>query len=323
MKNMIQIPEEQAAEMLDIKTGMKAVREAYLACGRGEMYPGGRIAMPLALEGTAGQWLTAVCTEQPYFGAKFSAVFPDNRKNNMPTDQSTISLYSNINGEQLALIGANYLTALKTGSGAGVATDLLARPDACRLGIIGTGTQAYTQVLAIQEVRPLTELRVYDMAPERMEAFEQRILAVQNRPYKIIFCGSGNECVAESDIVCTVTPSRRPVFDAEALQPGTHLNAIGSFTPFMQELPEGAVQKAAFVVTEHVDGLWEAAGDLLIPYEKGMITREKVRGSVGDVLTGKVPGRQSAAEITLYESVGSCVLDVAIAIAVYSQAKKS
>ena len=317
MKHMIVIPEEKAAAAIDMKTALATVRNAHLACGKGEMYPGGRIAMPLGRGESSGQWLTAVCTEQPFFGFKFSAVFPDNPKRGMPTDQSTISLFSAINGEQLALIGANHLTALKTGAGAGVATDLLARKDARHLGIVGTGTQAFTQVLAIQEVRELEELRVFDMAADRMDAFASRIAAVQNRPYQIIPCGSGNECVAGSDIVSTVTPSRKPVFDADALQPGTHLNAIGSFTPFMQEIAEEAVQKASFVVTEHVDGLWAAAGDILIPFEKGLITRDKVRGSVGDLLAGKLPGRSDHAEITMYESVGSCVLDLAIAIAVY------
>ena len=320
MKNMIIIPEEQAAGMLDIQTCLDTVRDAYRACVKGEMYPGDRIAMPLIGE-NSGQWLTAVCTREPFFGFKFSAVFPGNPKLGMPTDQSTISLFSAVNGEQLALIGANYLTALKTGSGAGVATDLLARTDACRLGIVGTGTQAFTQVLAIQEVRQLKELRIFDMSQERMDAFAERIAKAQNHPYEIIKCTSGNDCVAGSDIVCTVTPSRKPVFDAAALQPGTHLNAIGSFTPFMQEIAEETVQKASFVVTEHVDGLWAAAGDILIPYEKGLITRDKVRGSVGDVLVGSIPGRKDAQEITMYESVGSCVLDTAIAIAVYKKAK--
>ena len=267
MKNMIIIPEEQAAGMLDIQTCLDTVRDAYRACVKGEMYPGDRIAMPLIGE-NSGQWLTAVCTREPFFGFKFSAVFPGNPKLGMPTDQSTISLFSAVNGEQLALIGANYLTALKTGSGAGVATDLLARTDACRVGIVGTGTQAFTQVLAIQEVRQLKELRIFDMSQERMDAFAERIAKAQNHPYEIIKCTSGNDCVAGSDIVCTVTPSRKPVFDAAALQPGTHLNAIGSFTPFMQEIAEETVQKASFVVTEHVDGLWAAAGDILIPMRK-------------------------------------------------------
>lgn len=321
MKNMLVIPEEQAAGVLTMQDSIAAVRDAYLACARGEMYPGGRIAMPVSGEKNSGQWLTAVCTKIPIFGSKFSAVFPDNPKRGMPTDQSTISLYSAENGEQLALIGANYLTALKTGASAGVATDLLARPDACRLGIIGTGTQAFTQVLAIQAVRPLTQLRIYDMSEARMDAFAERIRAVQNSPYPIILCKDANDCVQGADIVCTVTPSRKPVFDADALQPGTHLNAIGSFTPYMQEIAEETVQKASFVFTEHVDGLWAAAGDILIPYEKGMIGKDKVRGSLGDLLAGKLNGRQNDSEITMYESVGSCVLDVALAIAVYRQAK--
>lgn len=319
MKNMMIIPEEKAAGILDISTCIDTVREAYRSCVKGEMYPGDRIAMPLVGE-NSGQWLTAVCTKEPFFGFKFSAVFPGNPKIGMPTDQSTISLFSSVNGEQLALIGANYLTALKTGSGAAVATDLLARKDACHLGIIGTGTQAFTQVLAIQKVREIKELRIFDLSAERAKAFAERIAPVRNRPYQIISCSSGEECVAASDIVCTVTPSRKPVFDAAALQPGTHLNAIGSFTPFMQEISEETVQKASFVVTEHVDGLWAAAGDILIPLEKGLISRDKVRGSVGEVLVGAIDGRTDEQEITMYESVGSCVLDVAIAIAVYRKA---
>ena len=310
MKNMMVIPEEQAAGVLNMQACLNTVREAYRACDKGEMYPGDRIVMPVAGDKNMGQWLTAVCTKQSFFGFKFSATFPDNIHHGMPCVQSTVSLFSAVNGEQLALIGADYLTALKTGAGAGVATDLLARKDACRLGIIGTGTQAYAQVLAIQEIRELKELRIYDMSQERMEAFAQRITAIRNRPYEIILCGSGNECV---------TPSRTPVFDAAALQPGTHLNAIGSFTPEMQEISAETVQEAAFVVTEHVSGLWAAAGDILIPYEQGLISRDKVRGSVGDVLVGNVPGRGSGEEITLYESVGSCVLDVAISIAVYNR----
>lgn len=322
MKNMIMIPEEQAAQAIDMKTALAVVREAYLACDRGEMYPGGRIVMPVSGETNFGQWLTAVCTRLPFFGTKFSATFPGNIQCGLPCVQSVISLYSTQNGEQLALIGADYLTALKTGAGAGVATDLLARKDACRLGIIGTGLQAYSQVLAIQEVRELKQLFIFDRTPERMDAFAEKIAAVQNAPYEIVKCESSGQCVANSDILCTVTPSHTPVFDTADLQPGTHLNAMGSFTPVMQEVEAETVQKASFVVTEHVEGLWAAAGDILIPLEKGLITRDKVHGSVGDVLVGKLPGRQNDAEITMYESVGSCVLDVAIAIAVYNKAKK-
>lgn len=322
MKQILLISEEQAMQTLDMDACLDVVRRAFIRYHKGEMYPGGRIAMPLGGE-NAGQWLTAVCTEQPYFGFKFSAVFPNNKQCGMPCDQSTISLFSSVNGEQLALIGANYLTALKTGAAAGVATDVCANKDAGSLGIIGTGYQAYTQVMAIERVRRLRELRLYNRSASRMEEFARRIAETQSYPYDIVQCSSANACVEGADIVCTATPSRTPVFDTQALQPGTHINAIGSFTPEMQELPEGAVQRASYIVTEHTDGLWEAAGDVLIPFEKGLIARDKVRGSVADVLCGNIAGRRTEDEITLYESVGSCVLDIAIAIAVYEACRVS
>ncbi len=315
------IPEAQAAGALTMAECIQAVRTAYLACVDGQTYPGDRVAMPLASEQNSCQWLSAIRLDPPYFGSKFSAVYPGNPARGLPSDQSTISLYSLETGEQLALIGANYLTALKTGASAGVATDLLARPDAACLGVIGTGAQAFTQVLAIQQVRTLERVCIYDQSPERMQAFCARLEPVRSRPYEIVCCESAEGCVAQADILCTTTPSRTPVFDASAVHAGMHINAIGSFTPYMQELPAGAVQQAAFVVTEHVEGLWAAAGDILIPLEQGLIGRDKVRGSVGETLVGKIPGRADPDEITLYESVGSCVLDLALAIAIYEKSE--
>ena len=312
------IPEEVAKDVLNMKKAIATVRDAYWACSRGEMFQGDRIVQNLGTEKNIGQWLTAICTGQPYFGFKFSAVFPDNPKSGMPTDQSTISLFSNENGKQLALIGANYLTALKTGAAAGVATDLLARKDASRLGIVGTGVQAFTQALAMQEVRELTEVRLFDMSEERMDAFINRLEPVKNHDYVIVKCSSGNEAAEQSDIICTATPSKTPVLDANAIQSGTHLNAIGSFARNMQETASETAAKAAFIVTEHVDGLWASGtGDIMEPLEAGLISKEKVLGSVGDILTGKLAGRTDDDQITMYESVGSCVLDLAIAIAVY------
>lgn len=323
MKNILMITEEQAKQTVNMKMAFPIFKMAYEACERGEMYTGGRIVIPIRGEENCGQWLVANCTKTPIFGAKFSSVFPGNIPKGMPSIFSQISLYSAETGELIALIEANYLTAVKTGASAAIATELMARKDASHLGVIGSGVQAFTQVLSIQEIRQLTELRVYDRSPERVEAFVEKIMGVRNNPYKIIKCASANDCVRASDIISTCTTSLAPVFDAEALRPGTHLNAIGSFTPFMQEVDENTVMRASRVVTEHVSGLWEAAGDILIPFNKGLITKEKVTGSVGEMLVGKIPARESDAEITMYESVGSCVLDVAIAIAAYNAFKNS
>lgn len=316
---MLFITEEQVQNVITMSKAILISRKAYTDCVNGSMYAGGRIVLPIRGDENCGQWLVANCIDVPIFGSKFSSIFPANVKRGMLREYAKINLYSAETGELLSIIDANYLTGVKTGASAGIATDLMARKDANRLGVVGTGVQAITQVLAVQEVRELKELRVFDMDSSRMDAFAERVQAVQNRPYKIIKTKTADECVSGSDIVTTCTTALTPVFHSEALNPGTHLNAIGSFKPFMQEIDEGTVIKANKIITEHVDGLWEAAGDILIPYKKGLIGKEKVIGSVGEVLMGKVNGRENKEEITLYESVGSCVLDIAIAIEIYNE----
>ncbi|QIK56989.1 ornithine cyclodeaminase family protein [Erysipelothrix sp. HDW6A] len=319
---MIYITEDQVKEVVNMQMALDVFRQAYLDNVKGLIYTGDRIVMPIIDVENSGQWLTAISESKPYFGSKFSSVFPSNLEIGLPSVISTISLYSNKTGELEALLEANYLTAIKTGGSAGVATDIMARKDANKLGIIGSGLQAFTQVLAIQEVRDLEELYVYDIKPEFVDGFIERIKKVQNRPYKIIAAKSADECVSSSDIICTCTTSHKPVFSASAVKAGTHVNAIGSFTPYMQEIEDELVVKSSRIITEHVDGLWAAAGDIIIPLEKGLITKDKVVGSVGDVLAGTVKARHNDEEITLYESVGSCVLDVAIAIATFEELNK-
>lgn len=317
------ICEEQVKKVMDMNMVLSAIKEAYKNCIEGKMYAGSRIFMPIRGEENVGQWLVANCTNKSYFGSKFSSVFPENIKIGLPSTNSKISLYSAETGELQALVDANYLTAIKTGGSAAIATDLMARKKASKLGVIGTGLQAYSQVLAIQEIRDLDVLYVYDLDAARVTKFIKMIEEIKNKPYAIIASETADGCVAESDIVCTCTTSKKPVFSGSVLKEGTHVNAIGSFTSFMQEIDTETVLKADKVITEHVEGLWEAAGDILIPFNKGKITKEKVYGTVGEVLTGKISGRESEQEVTLYESVGSGVLDIALSIAVYDSLNKS
>ena len=312
------VSEEQVKKVMDMKLVLMAIKEAYADCEAGSVYAGNRIFMPVRGEKNVGQWLAASYPGEGNFGSKFSSVFPENVKIGLPSTISKISLYSSETGEQQALIDANYLTAIKTGGSAAIATDLMARKDAAKLGVIGTGLQAFSQVLAIQEVREISAVYVYDLDASRMGPFIKMLEEIKNRPYPIIPSKSANACVSEADIVCTCTTSLKPVFSGNALKEGTHINAIGSFTSFMQEIDTETVLKADKVITEHIEGLWDAAGDILIPFKEGKITKQKVSGTVGEVLTGKISGRECDREITLYESVGSGVLDIALAIAVYN-----
>ncbi|MEO1771549.1 ornithine cyclodeaminase family protein [Candidatus Enterococcus ferrettii] len=311
------IDETQVKAFLNMENVIEVVNNLYLECSAGQIYAGNRIYMPIRGEENVGQWLVANSLNQPFFGSKFSSVFPNNVTMGLLSTISKISLYSAKTGELQALIDANYLTAIKTGASAAVATDLMARKDASVLSIIGTGLQAFSQVLAIQEVRKLEKVYVYDVVPERIEQFISLLEKEKSHDYPIVAAASGDECAEQAHIICTCTTAKAPVFSGRKLKPGTHVNAIGSFTPFMQEIDEDTVLKASKILTEHVDGLWEAAGDILIPFNEGKITKEDVTGSIGDALTKKVSARDNDNEITLYESVGSGVLDIGLSIYVY------
>lgn len=316
------ISEEQVKTFLNMRNVIEVVKKIYLECVEGQFYAGNRIYMPIRGEENVGQWLVANSLSQPFFGSKFSSVFPNNVTIGLPSTISKISLYSAQTGELQALIDANYLTAIKTGASAAVATDLMARKDASVLAVIGTGLQAYSQVLAIQEVRSLEKLYVYDVVPERIKQFISLLEKEKNQPYQIVAASSADACVEQADIICTCTTAKQPVFSGKKLKAGAHVNAIGSFTPFMQEIDEATVLKSSKILTEHVEGLWEAAGDILIPFNEGKITKDKVNGSLGDALSGKISARDNEKEITLYESVGSGVLDIGLSIYVYQNLYK-
>ncbi|KAJ4345646.1 uncharacterized protein N0V89_011780 [Didymosphaeria variabile] len=314
---MLYITESQAKSAITLKSSLSLFRHAYLQCNSNTLSPGPRMVHSLDALGNKGQWLTATYPAEGTFGTKFSSIFPQNVKKGLPVTISTISLYSGETGELLATVEANALTAMKTAGSAAIATDLLSRKDSTILAIIGSGLQAFDQVLAIREVRDIKTVIVYNRSAEGAKTFANRLTAVEGFDVDVKLAESADAAVAEADIVCTCTTSSRPVFKGTSLRPGTHINAIGSYAPDMQEIDEDTVVRAARIVTEHVDGLWAAAGDILEPFNRGVIDKSKVEGSVGDVLAGTVAGRETADEITLYESVGSAALDLAIAVEVF------
>ena len=142
---------------------------------------------------------------------------------------------------------------------------------------------------------------------------------IKIRDYRITVLDSPDECIAQANIVSTTTTSSTPVISGDFIGAGTHLNAIGSFTPEMQEIDTLTVTKADKVVTDNLEETWAIAGDLLVPLRGKAISRSKLDTELGDVLTGKAMGRSNDAEITIYESVGFAALDIAVAIAVYQK----
>jgi alanine dehydrogenase len=252
-------------------------------------------------------------------GIKWVNVHPDNPQKGLPTVMATLLLNEPQTGKLLCVINASTLTDLRTGAAGGVAAKYLARKDSSVIGIIGSGHQAWTQVLAYREVfgDRIKLVKVYSRHPEHAQAFAGMVRAELG--YDVQAYRTAAEA-ADADIIATVTPARSPVLKAEWVKPGTHINAIGADAPGKQELETALTLKAKIFV----DSVEQAShsGEVNIPISQGLLKKEKIAGTIGEVIVGKVPGRTSDEEITIFDSTGLAIQDMAVGHVVYGRALK-
>ncbi|GAB6050527.1 ornithine cyclodeaminase family protein [Hydrogenophilus islandicus] len=231
-----------------------------------------------------------------------------------------VHLYRISTGEPVAVIAADWMGMMRTGAAGGVAIRHLARQDAAVLTLFGAGWQAEGQVRAAVAVRSWQEIRVVARRYANAEAFCQRLgaeLEVAMVPYPV---ERAEEAMRGADVVVTATTSATPVFDGEWVAPGMHLNAIGSNSLARQEIPEKAVVRADRIVVDSREVALKEAGDLLPALEKGR-TRPGLWAELGEVIAGIRPGRVDAQAITLFESQGMAIQDIAVAARVLERAE--
>ena len=292
---------------------IQAVRQAYVQLSRGQAVVPLRTPLPVEKREAVTLFMPAYLATSDAMAAKIVSVFPGNPARGLPLIHAVVVVVDAETGQPAALMDGTYLTALRTGAASGVATDLLARPEARIAAIFGAGAQARTQLEAVCTVRPIEEAWVYDTDLAAAQVYAAEMAASGPPiPAKISVADSPTQAVANADVVCTATTSSRPVFDDADLKAGSHVNGIGAYTPQMQEVPAGTVARAKIVVDSRSASLAEA-GDLLIPLEQGLIGEGDIHGEIGEVAAGLIPGRQSAEDITFFKSVGVAVQDVAVA----------
>jgi alanine dehydrogenase len=231
-----------------------------------------------------------------------------------------VLLYSGDDGRLLAVIEADWLGRLRTGAATGVATKYMARADASKVGILGTGGQARTQLQAVCAVRPVSSIVAYGRNRERCETFCQEMsetLGIRVQP-----AAGPERAVRGQDIVITATTANEPVFKGEWLAPGTHINAIGSNHRNRQEIDVEAVRRSACVVVDSAEQAMLESGDLAPAAEAGAFYWEDAR-ELGLVVIGEFPGREDASEITLFKSLGIALEDVALAGKIFQAAEKA
>ena len=256
-------------------------------------------------------------------GAKLVSIHPGNVSIGLPTVLAVMVLQDATSGAPLAVMEASYLTAVRTGAAAGVATSYLAREDAAKVLLIGGGAQGRTQVQGVRAVRKVSHLVVCDLNRATAEAAASEIAADEvpgGGDLSVTISDDSDAWVAWADIIICATTSRRPVFKGELVRPGTHINAIGAYTPEMQELPPEVLVRADRVVCDARAAAWQEAGDLVIPFRRGLIDSNRVDAELGDLVLGRSPGRVRPEQITIYKGVGLAALDLAAAQATYVKA---
>lgn len=264
-------------------------------------------------------FMPAFLRQSREIGFKMVSLWGDNPAKGLPAVIALATVIDPDTGEPKALINGEALTALRTGAGGGLATDLLARPDASVAAVFGAGVQARAQLEAACVVRQIKEVRIFGRTPSAVETFAAEVAAWPGAP-RVIIAGSRKEAVLGADIVIAATTSEKPVFDGRDLSPGTHVTGVGSYAPHMQEVDEETVRRSKIVV-DSLQACLAEAGDLLVALEKNVIGKLDIHAELGQIVNGERPGRESRDEITFFKSVGVAVQDAAAANAVLREAE--
>ncbi len=309
----------EIADLLGMREVIAAVEAAFLAKGLG------KVQMPpksyVNFEGFGGDFrvMPAYLEEMGAAGVKIVNVHPKNPKEHgLPTVMATIILLDPATGAPLTIMDGTLITNLRTGAGGAVAAKYLARKDSKVVAMVGAGVQAKTQLLGLNEVFKIEEVRVNDAVGKNAELYAEEMgekLGVDARVFK-----STKEAVEVADIVVTTTPSTKPILMSDYVKSGTHINAIGADAPGKQELDPKLLLRAKVVVDDIEQSIH--GGEVNVPLSRGEIARGNIYADLGEIITKKKPGRVSQDEITVFDSTGLAIQDIATDWVVYQKAKR-
>jgi ornithine cyclodeaminase/alanine dehydrogenase-like protein (mu-crystallin family) len=310
---------QEVRQALPMGQAVEVMKRAFAQLSTGQAEVPLRVGLEVPRHRGVTLFMPAYLAADDQMAVKIVSVFNDNPALGLPLIHALVVVVDAVTGRPRAVMDGTALTALRTGAASGAATDVLARPDARRAAVFGAGTQGRTQLEAVCAVRPIEEACVYDVAADRAGAYAEEMGQALSVPVRV--AGTPEEAVRQADVICTATTATSPVFDDADVQPGTHLNAVGAYTPEMQEIPVETVLRARVLIDQREASLAEA-GDLLIPMQQGLMTEGHIAGELGEVVAGRKVGRTSPEEVTLFKSVGVAVQDVAAAAAVLAEAER-
>lgn len=304
------------------------MKEAITACKDAlEAYSEGNVTIPLranlSIPEFDGQnlYMYGYVPAAEALGVKIVSVYPKNIEKGINSVPATMVLVDAHTGIVCGLIDGTYLTRLRTGAVAGAATDILARKGSRVFALFGAGGQAESQLEAVLTVRPIEQVKVYDINSERTQEFVRTMNKKYGTKNKVQIAAAATpaDAVKDADIITAVTTSATALFDGTLVKANAHINAMGSYTPTMAEIDEFIVCNSK-VYVDTADAIKES-GDLIQPIEKGHLDKNKIQ-ELGMVLLNKVPGRENEEQMTFFESTGSAVLDLVTGQRIYQAAKE-
>ena len=318
---MLILSEPDLRSLLSMADVIEAVEGGFRALARGEANVPERLRLDLpAQKGVLLQmpaYLGSLNSpEESALGTKIVSVFEQNISRGLDAVQGVYLLLDSTTGVALALMEGRFITAIRTAATSAVATRFMTGPGARRLAVFGAGVQAESHIGAMIEVAEVKHVMLISRSADKARALADRVRAVHGLSCELV---SAERAAATANLICTCTSSPTPLFDGGLLSECTHINAVGAFTPSTRELDSETIRRAR-VIIDAESSAGREAGEILIPLSEGTIGKAHVKGTLSDVVSGKVSGRESSSEITVFKSCGLAIEDLVTARLAYSRA---
>ncbi|MCQ1536322.1 alanine dehydrogenase [Methanosarcina sp. KYL-1] len=311
------LDQEEVKSVVDMHSDMVVVESAFRQHGLGKVQMPPKSYLYYTAYNGDLRTMPAYLEEEDITGVKIVNVHPGNPMRGLPTVMALIILISPETGAPVAIMDGTYLTDIRTGAAGGTAAKYLARKDSKVIGLVGAGNQARTQLEALLEVFEPELVRITSRTRESCEKFIEEMKDLS--PCEIRYEDSVQK-VCDCDILVTTTPTRKPIVKADWIKAGTHINAIGADAVGKEELDPELLIRSKIIVDDMVQALH--SGEVNVPLSKHYISENDIHAQLGEVIAGKKPGRTSEDEITIFDSTGLAIQDVATAHMVYERAVK-
>jgi alanine dehydrogenase len=299
--------------MPDLIAAMERALGAYSA---GEVVQPVRTVLRLAAQQALFGVMPAAMDHPPALGAKLVAVYPTNHARGLPSHLATIVLFDQTTGDLTGLIDGRYITEARTAAVSAVSVSHLARTDATVLAILGSGVQARSHLDAISHVRALSDMRVWSPNADHCAAFVHDAAALG---HQVRAAADASSAVRGAGLIVLATSSTTPVIQDSDVAPGTHICAVGACRPDQREMPGALVARSRLFVDSRAAARTEA-GDLLLAMEDGLVSDAHIAGELGELVLGRVIGRRTDNDVTIFKSLGMAVEDIVAATLVLDRA---